>query len=129
MRSRVRSKRGFTLIELMIVVVILGILAAIAIPKFGEVTKRSKEAEAPPVLRQLHTLQERHREATGGYGTTFAVLEGGASNFANGKYYSFSMLAATSTAYSACGRPLDPTLGLTAWQIDETGDIQDVASC
>jgi prepilin-type N-terminal cleavage/methylation domain-containing protein len=124
-----RSKRGFTLIELMIVVVILGILAAIAIPKFGQVTKRSKEAEGPPILRQLHTLQERHREATGGYATTVNLLEGGATNFGNGKYYSFSMVAATSAAYSACGRPLDPTLGLTAWQIDQTGNLQGVASC
>lgn len=121
-----RSRRGFTLIELMIVVVVIGILAAIALPKFNNVTQKSREAEAPPVLRQLHTLQERHKEATGGYATTFGVLEGGASNFVNGKYYGFSMLAATSTAYSACGRPLDPSLGLRSFRIDETGDIQDV---
>jgi len=38
-----RNPRGFTLIELMIVVAILGILAALALPKFGELVKKSKE--------------------------------------------------------------------------------------
>jgi type IV pilus assembly protein PilA len=48
-----RNRKGFTLIELMIVVAILGILAAVAIPAFLKYIKRSKTSEATMNLRQV----------------------------------------------------------------------------
>ena len=44
------NKQGFTLIELMVVIVIIGVLASLAIPRFTEASAKAKAAEAPRVL-------------------------------------------------------------------------------
>lgn len=54
------KQKGFTLIELMVVVVILGILAGIAIPKMFGLSDKSKVSEAPTVLKTYETLQQAY---------------------------------------------------------------------
>ena len=53
-----RSRRGFTLIELMIVVVIIGVLAAIALPKFSSSKEQAFVANMKSDLRNIATAQE-----------------------------------------------------------------------
>jgi type IV pilus assembly protein PilA len=52
-----RNKKGFTLIELMIVVAIIGILAAIAIPNFLKFQAKSKQSEAKTNLKAIYTAE------------------------------------------------------------------------
>ncbi len=48
---------GFTLIELMIVGVIIGVLASLAIPRFMKATTKSKQTEAKMILKQIYVMQ------------------------------------------------------------------------
>jgi type IV pilus assembly protein PilE len=123
-----RGRNGFTLIELMIVVVIIGILAAIAVPKMSQVAKRAKEAEAGPILKQLHTLQQRHQQKAGQFATDIGELEGAGVNFAEGEYYSFQLGAADGASYVACATPRDAALGLKSFRVSEVGAVGE-GSC
>ena len=58
MLTQIRNQKGFTLIELMIVVAIIGILAAVAIPAYTDYMKRSKVTEAMGLLGGLKAPAE-----------------------------------------------------------------------
>jgi len=53
--SRFIQKQGFTLIELMVVIVIIGVLASLAIPRFTEASIKAKVAEAPRVIASFES--------------------------------------------------------------------------
>lgn len=66
------NKKGFTLVELMVVIVIIGVLAAVAIPKFSAATNKAKASEMPSVMSQILSAQDVYHAETNGY-TSFTA--------------------------------------------------------
>lgn len=130
MSARLRANHGFTLIELMIVVVIIGILAAIAIPKFNNMSKSAKEAEAPPILKQISTLQQRYNQKFDAFATDINDLEGGPLIVSSGKYYTFSVTS-HATGYCAVANPntQGTAAGVASQSLDGNNLLHQSASC
>lgn len=78
-RSRIQHAPGFTLVELMIVIAILGILAAIAMPAYTEYVKRGYRAEARSVLSDVASYLERRFNEQTNYSVATADLPAGLS--------------------------------------------------
>src|SRR5256712_6540731 len=95
-------QKGFTLIELMIVVAIIGILAAIAIPNFIKFQARSKQSEAKANLKAIFTAQKAFYQEKDRFSTLTGEV--GFEPERNNRYAYF--LAATGTIEPRTGATL-----------------------
>ena len=70
-----RRQAGFTLVELAVVIVIIGVLAAFGVPRFIKSVERSKAAEAFEYLASVRTAQERYQAQYGTYASDLTTLD------------------------------------------------------
>jgi type IV pilus assembly protein PilA len=130
-----RSQKGFTLIELMIVVVIIGILAALAIPRFMRATTKSKQSEAKNILKQIYVMERAYRQEKDTYypnAGNVTVQPGGSIpslgiEIMTNARYSYDITGGVNTFTAIAGSKgatgLDDDAALDRWHIDQTGAL------
>jgi type IV pilus assembly protein PilA len=122
MKKMLKNKKGFTLIELMIVVAIIGILAAIAIPNFMNYQCKARQSEAKSNLGAIRTAQEVYFAEKNNYAATTAQIAWATKGVTD---YTYSIsntdsdvdFTATATATNFKGTKTD------TWTIDEDGTL------
>ena len=94
------SGHGLTLVELMVALVIVGIIAAIAMPSFNNAMYKSRRTDAMAALATMQLAQERYRGNHTSYQKTLADLTGGSSPSSPSGYYTMSIFAWGDSTYT-----------------------------
>nr|WP_314899495.1 type IV pilin protein [uncultured Deefgea sp.] len=115
-----RSQNGFTLIEMMIVVAIIGILAAIAIPSYQDYVRKSRRTDATVAISKIQQAQEKWRANNTSYTVdvstsglnitplttaTTATSETLTSKFGGNDYYKIKIDTVSATGYVITATP------------------------
>lgn len=125
---RRKTGGGFTAVELMVTLAVIGLIAAIAYPAYTDFIERSRRSEAMEALQNLSTLQEQYYNDNKAYSTSLGPL--GMSPTTANAYYQLSIVvtgtvAGTVQSYTLRASALGSQAGDTdcaTMQIDSNGN-------
>lgn len=132
LKNNKTKERGFTLVELLIVIVVIAILAAISIVAYNGITNRGKSVKAQATASNILKKVEAYNAELGAYPTTFAGMTGAASSTT----YYVAPSDATFVATTALSGPTDEKsvnfatcvtpagVRVAYWKYDGTAAIQ-----
>lgn len=130
-KSAIRDESGFSLTELLVVIVIIGVLASLAIPKFLSVITKAKTTEAKLMLKQVYNLEKSFymendtytkQLAAMGFEPDQLVTEGGQAR------YRIEVTEASAGGYLAKAIAVvdfDKDGAFNTWSIDQTGKLKE----
>lgn len=99
-----RPGRGFTIIELMIVVAIVAVLAAVAFPSYNSYVRKGNRADARALLQAANLAQERHRLGNTSYSSATTNLvppcPSSGTCSSDQRHYTLAISNATATGYT-----------------------------
>jgi type IV pilus assembly protein PilA len=107
--NKKKADEGFTLVELLVVVIIIGILAAIALPSYLNLTATSKQSEGKQNVTSLIHAQQVWTVENNGYAATFdalavGVVKGGTQDSSTSTIYQYDMPAPTPSFVSVAAK-------------------------
>ena len=105
MRKRSDNVSGMTLIELLIVVAIVGILAAIAGPAWNDQVTKSRRADARNTLLAAQIEQEQYRANNLTYATSMSAMGMGSFDSTSRDYYRLEVVSADATSFLITATP------------------------
>ena len=127
------NKQGFTLIELMIVVAIVGILASIAYPSYTQYVLRAKRGDAKAGLLSLQLAQEKYRAncaeyADGINASTITCISGGTHNLVSSTtspdgLYTLAIASGSASAYTITATPGHTDSDCAIFVVNEAGKV------
>ena len=128
------NRKGFSLVELMIVIVIIGILAALSIPRYMRAKTKSCQSEAKQKLKEIYQAESEFCKLNGSFTengqlsvleTQYTFMNIGVTVDQQARY-TYSIIASQNKFTATAHGNIDDDATVDVWEITETGILRNI---